>query len=291
MKTKLVICAVVVSISVGALPAWALDVSIGPTAWFAWWKPAFEDIYAAYGDPGVVEQDFQLGPAPMYGAALSLAFSKEWSWSSVFVYGNEYRAEVNKTYTNGFRVTGAMRIEKTDLDSTVNYSLSRTVKVFGGVKYQGYSFKDNSTTYYPGSSAVYKTDSTHVYSWSTGPGLGVGFTIPVSESVFILLNASGLYMYASLKAPGGNIQAYDCWGGNAGISLAYYVSSMSTTIALGGRYQFITYAFKDNSSDLSRAGSHQFGGPNANTQENRFLDNKSDQFYGITLSAVYSFEI
>ncbi|MCL1832874.1 MAG: hypothetical protein FWG49_00070, partial [Leptospirales bacterium] len=58
---------------------------------------------------------------------------------------------------------------------------------------------------------------------------------------------------------------------NSNLSLAYYIASASTTISLGGRYQYVR--IKSNAGD------------------NSFPVTINNTTYGITLTATYSFNI
>jgi hypothetical protein len=57
-------------------------------------------------------------------------------------------------------------------------------------------------------------------------------------------------------------------GVNTSLSLAYYIEPASTTINLGGRYQYIRTKYEENTDCMDE-----------------------NHFYGITLSATYSFGI
>jgi len=65
-------------------------------------------------------------------------------------------------------------IKRYDSDTALNYSINRYIKLFGGAKAMGYSWKDGS-------------------HYGVGPALGIGLTLPLSASLFLLGNLSGLY--------------------------------------------------------------------------------------------------
>jgi len=109
--------------------------------------------------------------------------------------------------------------------------------------------------------------------------------LPLIENLFILGHLSGFVLlnketseYIDMAGPrsiihlepGGND-----YGFNSGLSLAYYIAPVSTTISLGGRFQYI----KTNYS----SGRDSFHGS--------YYDHDTSMFYGVTLTATYSFAI
>ncbi|MCU0844330.1 MAG: hypothetical protein MUC76_05320, partial [Spirochaetes bacterium] len=145
-------------------------------------------------------------------------------------------------------------IKRYDSDTALNYSINRYVKLFGGVKAMGYNWPEGS-------------------HYGVGPALGVGLTLPLVDSLFLLGNFSGLYGFGREERDegmGGGSSAAREAGFNTTLSLAYYIESASTTITLGGRYQWFTIDYADDSGAFPET---------------------TLMFYGVTLSAVYSFEI
>ena len=61
------------------------------------------------------------------------------------------------------------------------------------------------------------------------------------------------------------------YGGNASLSLAYYIPDASTTISLGGRYQQLKIDYID--------------------PDTTNVSDSMSRFYGVTLTAVYTFNI
>ena len=66
--------------------------------------------------------------------------------------------------------------------------------------------------------------------------------------------------------------AYNEYGFNTNISLAYYVSDISTVISLGWRFQYLLADYKDKNNDIS-------------------LDYIRFIIHGVTLTATYNFSI
>jgi hypothetical protein len=213
---------------------YAADLSVGGSVWYAWWDESMDDA----SDPSI-------DPSFLYGPVIAIGFSPKWSLTAVFLYG-AYDMEMSPGDTQS--------IKRYDSDTALNYSINRYIKLFGGAKAMGYSWKDGS-------------------HYGVGPALGIGLTLPLSESLFLLGNLSGLYGFGREEhdeAMGGGSSAAREAGFNTTLSLAYYIESASTTITLGGRYQWFTIKYVDNSDEFSGA---------------------SLMFYGVTLSAVYSFEL
>ncbi len=212
----------------------AADLSIGGSVWYAWWEESLKD-----------RDDPSIDPSLLYGPVVAIGFSPKWSLTAVFLYGM-YDMEMSPGNSESIR--------RYDSDTALNYSINRYVKLFGGVKAMGYNWADGS-------------------HYGVGPALGVGLTLPLSDSVFLLGNLSGLYGFGREKhdaSMGGGSSAAREAGFNSTLSLAYYIESASTTITLGGRCQWFTIDYDDNSGEFSRA---------------------TLMFYGITFSAVYSFEL
>jgi hypothetical protein len=181
----------------------------------------------------------KMGPSLMLGPVVSVGLNNEWSLSAVLLIGK-------------FKMKGDdsnMNLSRLDLDTTINYSLNRYFKVFSGIKYMEYT-------------------DTGFYHRSLGPALGIGLTVPVTDSLFFLANGSGIIMLGRHKNSEDSIVAkYKEPGYNTVLSLAYYIESISTTVNLGFRYQYFHTMYDDKSE----------GG------------NNDHSFYGPTLSIIYSF--
>lgn len=178
------------------------------------------------------------GPALLYGPVISVKFSEDYNLTFVYLYGKF--DETQEDSTN--------EISRTDSDLAINYRLGSYLKVFAGIKYMSYN----------------KSGLDHS---GIGPGLGISFVYPLSRSFFLLGNISGLYIRGKHDEESGLNDNYTEPGGNGSLSVAYYIPEASTTISLGGRYQYFKTILDDNSNDVTH------------------------QFYGFTLSATYSFDL
>ena len=100
-----------------------------------------------------------------------------------------------------------------------------------------------------------------------GPGLGLSAVYPLDDNLFLIANLSGFYF------PKGDESQYTFkeYGMNSTLSLAYYIASASTTISLGGRFQYSKATFSPDDISVT---------PREPTKQT---------FYGITLTATYTF--
>jgi len=138
-----------------------------------------------------------------------------------------------------------------DSDISLNYNLNRYLKIFAGGKFLGFSWEDSHT---------------NGFHWSAGPGLGLGATLPVTSNMFLLANVSGIYARGKDTADNRDTINVTEKGLNSNISFAYYITSASTSINLGFRHQYLRSDY-DTDDDID----------------------EKHHFYGVTLSAVYSF--
>jgi hypothetical protein len=194
----------------------------------------------------------KLDPALLYGPVVSFRLAESWSLAGVFLYGKFE----NKENGNG---GGSTDINRFDSDLSLNYNINRYLKIFGGVKLMGFYWDETNGT------------GTHM---SAGPGLGIGTTLPLTEYLYFLFNISATGSYGKHKQPAHDPGQSDSTvkltetGANSNISLAYYIAPASTSINLGFRYQYLFIDYKNEKEGYKDEGM---------------------SFYGITLSAVYSF--
>jgi hypothetical protein len=193
-----------------------------------------------------------LKPAILYGPVAAFRFHKELSLSTFFLYG--------KFTPENSDDTGDLT--RYDSDTALNYDLFKYLKIFGGFKFIGFRWKGSSG------------DGKHQ---SLGPALGLGITLHTIGNLYLLGNLSGFYGWGSHedhREEDGSIYKnsadMDEYGFNSNISLAYYIAPASTTLTAGFRFQ--RFWTKYTSSE----------------EQNR--DMRHD-FYGVTLTAIYSFSI
>lgn len=183
------------------------------------------------GSPTDEEPD----PTFLYGPALSVKFNDEFNLTFVYLYGKYDMPGMDDKF------------KRKDSDLALNYRLNNFFKVFAGLKYLGVS--------------------TTGFDWyGVGPGLGLSAAFPVAENLFLLANVSGFHIWSTEDQEGKSKTHAKGYGINSTLSLAYYIAPASTTISLGGRYQFINSDYKDSEVETTK-------------------------FYGVTLAATYTFSI
>ena len=230
MKKLILLTFTVISIS-GIIPckAYAYDITVGAATWYTWW-----DINSENGDTR------SLGPSFLYGPAISLKFNDDFNLTFIYLYGKfDDNEAVNVSY------------KRVDSDLALNYRLNDYFKVFAGIKYMGFS----------------KPGSIHA---GYGPGLGVSFTSPITnpiiDNLFLLATLSGLYTWGDEEDRFGDKSDYNEYGLNSNLSVAYYITPASTTVTLGGRFQYFKTDYDDGAIN-------------------------KHFFYGITLAATYTFSL
>jgi hypothetical protein len=297
MKNKKVILAFAVFAwlsCAGALAdsAHAFGIRAGPYVWFAWWFPAFQDwmLKSSLTERQLprIRKEFYFNPSLLYGPVLTFDISNNINISSVFIMG-KYRLRatiIESLYNLAYIVSHPdIGIYKYDLDSTLNISLHKNLKIFLGFKYQNYDYaKVDLIQVSAPSACFYGHDEVH-YNGLSG-GMGVGINLALQKNLHIYWNVSVLYQRPVIRIRQNRylllppnivplkkkiIPAYNSVGGNLSIALGYHVDPISTTLLLGFRYQFIYTIGKD------RRGFN--------------LDKKWDHFDGVTLAAIYSYQM
>lgn len=230
----------------------ALNLAAGLYTWYAWWDFP-EDTYET------VETD----PNIIYGPIVSLTINEHVNLTTVFLYGN-FSADGKNNSEGILKGNPAMftyDIERYDSDTALNLRLNNYLKLYFGLKYTYYTYELNAT------SESYTIDFNHS---ALGPGAGVALTLPVGGNLYLIGTAGGFYLrgHEGYSNSDGKENEFDIaeYGVNTGVSMAYYIEAASTTVSLGGRYQRMKIKYDDGFSNTS-------------------------QFYGITFSAIYSFNL
>ena len=222
----------------------ATDISIGATTWYAWWS-------------GGTPEDGDADPTFLYGPVMSVKFNDDFNLTFVYLHGKHDIA--GESEKNGIKYPFKVKFKRSDADLALNYRLNDIFKAFGGIKYIDSSITD-------------------MFDWyGYGPGFGLSCTLPVAENIFLLATLSGFHLWGtdeSNNGKGGKDKSNNkSYGANTTLALAYYIAPASTTISLGGRYQYLKPNYDEKKDDDG-------GG-------------KSDaaNFYGVTLTATYSFSL
>lgn len=296
-----------------------VDLSIGGTAWYIWWKPAWADAKSAMRvispAPAAIimaedAADFKTGSNAMAGPVISIGFLDRWSIQSVLTMGRiTYRS---KGISRDLQMTFApwdyspsiksynRDVLKWDSDTSIGCAVHRMVKIFAGFKHQGYRYdermKDLLITANPAWFTRELTDDVRSY----GGGLGLGLTFPLATDFYLMMSVSGVVLWSLetimirqnktyiidpfsgfvLLSMFPRRGRYLSYGGTASLSFAYSIEKINTTLSLGGRYQLLY-----NSQKYSR------NNPLYNEVASNVIDGQYDHFFGITFSAIYTFHI
>ena len=291
MKKVTSICAAVfafVLIST-ATPVFAAGVSVGATMWYAEWDPVFSNLVKMkgflQGGMPLPEVSLKTNSAFLIGPMISISFLNKFNFATVFTMGkfDGTGTGANSTDYGGgnysyFNVKTKYISTKTDLDSSISYALFRYMKIFAGIKYQGYSTDVNMEFSFSGVNTASSQLNVISSLDNIGGGAGIALAYPLINNIFVICNISGVYMRAyneySMAIEGSPDEKfkdeYNVYGGNASISCAYYFASLGVTVSLGGRYQYLKY--------YRTKGYDTYG-----------MNKMADKFYGVVLSAVYSF--
>ena len=216
-------------------------------------------------------------PSKLYAVDISAGASTWYAWykpgggdkvAPAFLYGPALSAKFNNDYNLTFvyyygeyEYKYGRTLKRHDSDIALNYRLNDFLKIFAGLKYRKVTADSNENSNPPVIIYGMKTDS-------IGPGLGLSATIPVIENMYLITTGSGLFLFRRSEYDLGfgvdTKRYYHNYGYNFTLGFAYYIQPISTVINLGGRYQ----CFIDRKDTSIR-----------------------DSFYGITLTATYSFAI
>ncbi len=225
----------------------AADISVGAATWYTWWK--FDD----QNDDSKSEID----PAFLYGPSMAVKFNDDFNFTFQFLYGefdwtDTYDSEEHKYV-----------FKRIDSDLALNYRVNSWFKIFAGAKYM-----------------AYKRDSAGaVDHQGVGPGAGFSAVIPVGMNFYLLGNVSGAFLFGREENEQEDMNLtikskYHEYGASGSLALAYYIEAASTTLSIGGRYQYFKTDYYYDSYDD--------GAGNSDMEH---------KFYGITASATYSFSL
>ncbi|HOD15767.1 MAG TPA: outer membrane beta-barrel protein [Spirochaetota bacterium] len=270
----------------------AAGFQIGAIGWYTWWKPSFEK-WMLQGFPTTTNlprlvKDYSFPQSPLFGPVLGIDFNDRVNLTAIFT-GGKYRFRASVLTLLPFSANGAaaahpdVSINKYDLDTALNITLNRFVKIIIGVKYQNYSFTKTRLMSMSPTWAEYSRDSVSFNALSGG--FGFGFTFRLVQNLYLIWSLSARYQhpfiilrnntYLLISTPvipmrNRYMPNYNSVAGNSTLSLAYVIEAISTTITAGFRYQYL-YTFGRDMQDLH-------------------LSTESDHFYGVTLAAVYSYQ-
>jgi hypothetical protein len=213
------------------------DVSIGVSTWYSDWnvKPSWSAVE-------------KRTPGLLYGPVLGVGITDKWSLGGVFLTG-----QVGEKYTNGSN----RKLRRYDSDVSVNYTINRYFRIFTGWKNFQYIWNSDLSDVglFQSADRTYK-----IY----GPGIGIGLTLPVSDSFSIINNFSYIYAWGKMKTS----ETIDVTakGYNITISPVYFYEPLNISVMIGWRYQSLKTDYKSTTDT-----------------------DDTTAFYGFTLSFLYHF--
>ena len=233
----------------------AVDITAGITSWI---------VGAHTAEQRLNQGDYKIdndNPQLLIGPALAVKLNEDYNLTFVYLTGKIDYHDKN--------IQEHFKSKRNDADIALNYRLNNYFKVFIGMKYLSFDMMP-----------IVNSDGIDFYEnygrhTSMGPGLGLSATFPMTENLFLLATLSGFYLFDMNEKIRNQTNGesspipYREQGFNSTLSLAYYISSISTVISLGGRWQYFTTNYKDKFSGIK----------------------VSNSFAGITLTATYTFSI
>lgn len=314
MSRIVVLSLFTMAFAAGAEAREPVGIKIGVVGWYGWWDSDYlKKLMPNTVDPRMAATSYKINSAPLYGPLLSVDFMKQWSFSAVFACGNHFRASgdgflFGTGYNGNFDYSRrSVGIFKYDLDATLSYSIIRYVKVFAGMKVQGYEGDGWLKVINPVTCLRSKNYGFNVLGY--GPGIGFGVAAPLGENFFLLWNIAGIYMRTRdhlIQTLIGYLDGawyernwidiiLNVWGASSNLSFAYQVPTAPVTLSLGFRYQMLNFrVVKSDASQIStnpypiynliNAGIFKWGGRS-------IMNNSYDHFYGLVLQVIYAFTI
>ncbi|NMB66139.1 MAG: hypothetical protein GYA16_14835, partial [Spirochaetes bacterium] len=271
--------------------AFALDLNVGATLWYANWKPHWEKEFRdIFRDESGEKTHFKMDDTYLIGPIVSLKLGDTFSLGANMIYGKYTASCIKMWYEGGTEsIHSTMDITKYDTDIILNYRAFTYVQFFVGLKFQHYNLTETQRGIYDTPPGPF---SRELLSNSYGPGLGIGLTIPLDENFAMLLNISGIYLRTKVEDswkensganPPSYIYTLNAYGINNSLSLAYFLPSFNITLLTGFRYQYLKY----KQADVKKTNYD----PGDEFRFDRDYNNQRDIFWGINISVLYSFSI
>lgn len=277
-----------------SIPLHAVDFIIGAKGGYFVWKPYFEDI-------GGFFDNIDTGTGVLYGPVISILFTEDISLSIAGLTGIQ-----STHWTMDFEqegdpddiraATSYWKSERYDVDTALSYRVMPQIKIFLGYKYQ---YIDSTIKYTEARTDASNqlTDIQHVKdgieTMSSGPALGIGYSLPFGKGYFAAVNISGLYMLGYFKSENDFVYDYNSgtnsfdkenWdplkvdirqaGINLEPSIGFMPEGSGLVLTLGLRYQWL----RTNFQDMSHEEKDSLGTKTLN-----------DYLYGVFVSVLYTF--
>ncbi len=277
-------------------PLPAADFGIGAMTYYATWQPAFTSYVKRWGGENV-----EAKPLYLAGPILTMKFLDDWDISAVGLFSikSSLEEENHDIFTFslpaspplfGYSISVESKsvITRNDIDLTIGCKVWRYIKAFVGYKFMSTRTGDSEyTIYVMHNGQTVNVDRSHKFEFdyiSHAGGIGLGLALPVVSNFYIVMNSSFLYAQASMEislvdwnrqkrligVEDETIKKYSALGVNSTLSLSYYFDSISTSIVLTGRYQFLRYN---------------------RIEDDVYYIRSDDIYYGVMLSAVFYYSI
>ena len=296
-KSVLIVVIIVIITAASAFQADAEDISIGGTALYQWWRPAWNTgkiIFYSQQSPPIIDYTFPSFPVFRqfrYGPSLSIKFLRNWEISPEFTYGK------TSGNTNGASIAPdplyrkvAISIVEHDMHASIGYYALDFLKVFAGLRVE---LVNTDITYNHISSMP---ELFHIglkgETLNFTPELGVHFIVPVTGIISLMLDLSGTFQSGSEKKyyNMNNIYHFDL----SGFKLDFFRIPRAQYRAIGGN-SFLSVKINIPESDVSLiAGAYYrvLRYFQKNSERGLFIMNRSlDHTYGLSLTAAYLFSI
>lgn len=287
-----VVIAVILILAFAPVSLSAGTLMVGGKAWFALWDSEWGQklaeladfeiatfysylTYGTYTDAKATSKaetgkGFLAGPLVSYQTDDRL-----WTMSLAVMWFSSFSQDIKSTFYD-YNLAASLpfkydlKLSRKEIDVAVARSLTENLRIFAGFKRQ--SLENNFTATVEGTE--YK-----VYDVNLDvniPTAGLGFAVPISESVVVGIQAGVLYAMSKFKYKDyltnykDSIKMENTIGYNAEAALTFLVAE-SIAIQAGYRYQYMKFEFDD--------------------PEYPGMPKIKDTFHGITVSAVYMIPI
>ena len=276
---KLIIFISALVIILSARESKAMSVGVGPYVWYAWWQPSFLSTLTYRNERMIrtTRVGADIPPAIMIGPAFSLKINETISWSTIFIAGNYNMNAFGFAYSGSLWVyKSAVKIQRYDVDTVLNFTITDYMKFYFGIKYQHFDYIQDILI------TTFRLQLNDIEYNSVSGAFGISLNWHLGNSFFLIFNLSAMYQHLfidqtgfdrqwAITIPTSDSTSFHGFGGNSTISIAYVIQPISTIVNIGIRYQYLYFlGFGDS----------EF--PN--------LDKESDHFYGLVFSVLYTFD-
>lgn len=198
MKKSLLVILLAVFVFI-ASGTFAMDFMVGAKAGYFAWLP----MYADMGTEGTLA-DVDWGTGVLYGPIISLIFTPELSLSISGLMGTQstyWSSRFSPMPSQSVNVTGNynFNVFRADFDSVLIYRLGTNFRIFAGYKYllmsTSMAYTEIRTNMSDNSISEIDISELELSHYGHGPAIGFGYSHPISNTFFVTLTVSGVYMW------------------------------------------------------------------------------------------------